>query len=375
VTDQGPGAFFTATCGVPLSRRTLLGLAGGAIAGAVLDAVPSAAATPRSEATRIVERYVLRGTRPWGIVHGIRGLNRDYPYGETTAGVHVLSRYLEARAVNGQRVLAFPIDVEAHTNAFLKSFLEAGLPLDLAFSHRGGRATLRDVLDGARRLFRFQPATQEWDDLAWSLIAFVMTTPPSRDSWRNAWGETVRLGDVAEAAFRVAEQASAPVRAAMQHGQRLGERAPIHGFTCGGTHFVYGLIRAVRAGYTEQQHTERLHAQLDMIVWRLVADVELIDDFYRGQPDLALHRTASVLKFTGHAFECLNAAATWGLWEPRPAQRMTLQYGRDRLGAALGDTGRVDVGALIPAQQTLHDRLTGDTCHALHGLGFARQAA
>jgi len=369
----GASAFYSSDCGPLLSRRRFLRVGGEALVGAVLASSRLAEATPQADGTRIMERYVVRSPIPWALVHGIRGLNRDYRYGDGTAARHILSGYVEERVVDGHRALAFPIGVEAHTDAFLKTFLEAGLPLDFSFTVKGRPALLRDVAEGARRLFRFEPATQDRDDLAWSLIAFSITTPPSRDTWTNAWGQAVRLREVVEFAFRVVEEASAPVSAAIRAGKPLAERAPIHRFTCGGTHLIYSLVRAVHAGYTEQQHGERLRAQLDLLVRRLVADVEMIDAFYRGQPDLTLHRTDAVLKFTGHALECLNAAATWGLWAPRPAQGMGLQHGRDQLQAALAKVAQVDLAALLPAQRQLYDLLTGDTCHAVHGLGFARQ--
>ncbi len=57
----------------------------------------------------------------------------------------LLETQLSSIAVNGKSLLAFPLSVEAHPNMFLKTMLEAGVPLDYTFTHqksvRGRSAT------------------------------------------------------------------------------------------------------------------------------------------------------------------------------------------------------------------------------------------
>src|SRR5262249_23521220 len=146
---------------------------------------------------------------------------------------------------NGKNLLGFPLDLEGHSNMFLKTMLEAGVPLDYSFTHEGRRRMLRDVVEGARGLFRPALVVQVANNLPWSLIALTRTATPPRQPWTNAWGEPVDLDMVVESALRLLEQASLPVAEAMREGRPETGTAPVHSFTCGGTHMIYGLLVAV----------------------------------------------------------------------------------------------------------------------------------
>jgi len=42
-------------------------------------------------------------------------------------------------------------------------------------------------------------------------------------------------------------------------------KAPVHGFTCGGMHMLYGVLTAVHAGYTGRDRQERVRRQVDLL--------------------------------------------------------------------------------------------------------------
>ena len=67
---------------------------------------------------------------------------------------YLLETQLTSVPANRKRVLGFPEEIEFHPNMFLKTMLEAGVPLDHPFTHQGRRHTLQDVVDGARALLR-----------------------------------------------------------------------------------------------------------------------------------------------------------------------------------------------------------------------------
>src|SRR5262249_12798272 len=146
-------------------------------------------------------------------------------------------------------LLGFPVEVEGHSNMFLKTMLEAGVPMDHSFKHEGRRRTLRDVVDGARGLFRPKLVMQVPNNLPWSIIALTRTAGSPRQPWINAWGESVDLDLVVESALRQLEQASLPLAEAMRSGRPETGHAPVHSFTCGGTHMIYGLLVAIHMGY------------------------------------------------------------------------------------------------------------------------------
>src|SRR5262249_51687629 len=177
--------------------------------------------------------------------------------------------------------------------------------------HEGRRRTLRDVVEGARGLFRPKLVVQVPNNLPWSLIALTQTNTPSRQPWNNAWGEPVDLDMVVESALRLLEQASLPVAEAMREGRPETGQAPVHGFTCGGTHMIYGLLAAVRAGYAGKDRRERMRQQVELLVWRLSADLDFIDRFYSAKANNAgasWYQLDSKLKILGHGEECLAFA-------------------------------------------------------------------
>src|SRR5262249_22625030 len=150
----------------------------------------------------------------------------------------------------GKELPWFPIDVEVHPNSFLKTLLEAGVAQGYAFTHQRRRRTLRGGVDSAPALF---PPAQGLDPphiFPWAPLAFSKTTTPLRGRWTNAWGEPVDFAVVVERALRLLEEASLPLAQTMREDKPESGKAPVHTFTCGGTHMVYGLLSAVHAGYT-----------------------------------------------------------------------------------------------------------------------------
>src|SRR5262249_24036933 len=150
-----------------------------------------------------------------------------------------------------------------------------------AFVFRGRRHTVRALVDGAQALFRPAEVVDQPNMLPWSLIAFDRTTSPLRAGWTNAWGERVEFGPVVERALGLLEEASAPLQRAMREGREQISKAPVHSFTCAGTHMIYALLACTQTGHMDGSQTERLQQQVNLLVWRLRADLGLIDRFYK----------------------------------------------------------------------------------------------
>ena len=147
------GAFYPETCHrASLTRRQLLA---GGTALLAASAIPSAGARAGDDGTAVIRRYASLPDDPWAVCHGIRGMGRDFAMKSGGRAVDwLLETQLAVLPANGSGALGFPIQVEVHPNMFLKTLLEAGVPLDHGFTHEGNRLTLHDVLEGARGLFR-----------------------------------------------------------------------------------------------------------------------------------------------------------------------------------------------------------------------------
>ena len=195
------GPFYQATCHPPLlSRRGLL--TGGAAFAA------STALLPRTghatdDGTAIVRQWAGVPDDPWAVCHGVRAMGRDFKLKDGRRAVDwLLETQLTSIPINGKSVLAFPLSVEAHPNMFLKTLLEAGVPLGYKFTHQKSVRTLSDVVEGAHALFRPGQVITQPNLLPWSIIAFARTSSPER-TWRNAWGEHVDFELVIESALRL----------------------------------------------------------------------------------------------------------------------------------------------------------------------------
>jgi hypothetical protein len=308
-------------------------------------------------------------------------MGRDFTVKDGRRAVDfLLETQLTSSPVNGKPVLAFPAQVEIHPNSFLKTMLEAGVPLDHAFVHQGQRRTLRDVLEGARALFRpAQIARQSTlpgkaNALPWSLIAFARTASPLRPRWTNAWDEPVDFDVVVEDSLRLLEAGSQPLMDVMRQGKPHTAKAPVHDYTCGGTHLVYGLLTAMHAGYTGKDRVERTQRQVDLLVWRMTADIELIGHFYKqraAHPGRYWFELDTKLKLLGHAEECLALGTKRAVVALDPAQQAQRRAAVAAVRQMLEDMEGRNVRDARNFDVDLYRQLVGDVCHARHGLTLA----
>lgn len=367
--------FYPVSCHPGLTRRQVLVGGGAVLAAGALGRRHAVAGQGLDDGAALIRRYATAPDDPWVVAHGLRGMGRDFTItGGRRALDFLLEEVLVTVPVNGKRFLGFPVDVEGHSNMFLKTMLEAGVPLDYTFKHEGQRRTLQDVLDGARALLRPKLVLPVANNLPWTIIALTRTTPLLRSRWTNAWGEPVDLDLMVEEALRLLEQASLPLAEAMRDGRPESGEAPVHTFTCGGTHMVYGLLTAVHTGYVGKDRRERMQQQMDLLVWRLRADLDLLEGFYKtrkGSTGVYWYELDSKLKFLGHAEECMAFASLHGVTGFTPAQREQRQTAVTSIKRMLRDLETRDVGQAKGLNRELYRQLVGDICHARHGLTLA----
>ncbi|MGH6691518.1 MAG: hypothetical protein ACREF4_12675, partial [Gammaproteobacteria bacterium] len=350
-------------------RRQIL-LAGGAL---LLPASRRAFASTPDDGASLVKQHATPLDDPWMVGHGVRAMGRGFTLGNGRRAVdHLLETVLATLPANDRTVLGFPLEIEVHPNMFLKTMLEAGVPLDHGFTHKGRRRTVQELVEGARALIRPALVASSPNALPWSIIALTRTTPPSRRQWTNAWGESVDLDALVENGLRLLEEASLPVAQAMREGRPETRQAPVHGFTCGGGHMIYALLAAAHAGYPGKDRSRRrMQQQVDLLVFRLGADVDLIERFYRGRGKASADfwfELDAKLKLLGHAEECLAFAALHKVATFTAAQRAQWQTATATLRRLLID---VEARGLEEARRLDHElyrQLVGDTCHARHGL-------
>jgi hypothetical protein len=361
---------FYAVCEPQVTRRTFLKLSLGA---GLAPAVTSAEEAPRDldqGVRQFIEQYAVTADDPWALVHAIRGIGRGCRINGENAAAYVLRTCVRTQEVNNRRYLYIPASIEVHSNMFLKTFLEAGVPASETFVCDGRGCHLRDLCEGAKALFRFDPRTFDRNDLAWSLIAFAEL---QTHEWDNAYGEKIQLQEVMGFGLQVLQEATQGLKRFVAGNLPLPKKMPIHGFTCGGTHLCYSLLVAAKHGCLQAAGGDIMQDQLRMLIYRLQADPDLIDRYYREippAPGVDLFRAGAKLKILGHALECLGYAQTHGLLQPSPTERKQIEQATQEVQGLLSYVTTLDFAAIRRRHVQLGQQVIGDTCHAYRGLSL-----
>jgi hypothetical protein len=131
------------------------------------------------------------------------------------------------------------------------------------------------------------------------------------------------------------------------------------------------VITAMHAGYTGKDRPARVQQQVDVLVWRLSAEVEFIERFYRTRPTSAIagwYQLDAKLKLLGHAEECLALATRHKVAQLTAAQRTQWKDAGVMLRRILGELEGRKLEEAKALDRELYRQLVGDTCHARHGL-------
>jgi hypothetical protein len=364
-----PEGFYN-VCEPHLNRRKFLKLAMGVGMAPAFTSEVYAAHDPNQGVRQFIERYAITSEDPWALVHAIRGVGRGCRLNGESAAAYVLRTCVRAQEVNNRRYLYIPTDIEVHSNMFLKTFLEAGVPSAERFSCDGRVCQLKDLGDGAKALFRFDPHTFDRNDLAWSLIAFAEL---QAHEWENAYGQRIQLAEVVSFGLQVIQEATQGLKPYVSAILPLPKKMPIHSFTCGGTHLCYSLLVAAKHGYLQAAGGDIMQDQLQMLLYRLQADPDLIDRHYREippAPGVDLFRAGAKLKILGHALECLGYAQSHGLLQPSPIQRTQIEKATQEVQGLLSYVMTLDLAAIRRRHAQLVRQVIGDTCHAYRGLSL-----
>jgi hypothetical protein len=337
--------------------------------------VPSTLDETREILTALVNKYARLEDDAWVLMHGVRAMGHAFSIKGENAVDFLCSRFLKQKTVAGKAYLYMPVEHEGHSNAFLKTVLEAGVSPSHPFKLDGRRYTMGDLVSSAKGLFTFDPKTVDRDELAWTLIAFSLQIPPSHDTWTNAYGQQIRFADVVRFGFDTLDETTKRFRRAKEQGVMPNANDEIVGLTCGGTHLVYGLASSVANGHGGGDLRRRLKDHLDLHIWRLQADGHLMERFYRqSSPPPGRERIYdlffrdAMIKFYGHSFEILSYVKRQRLFTPTADQPHAIERAAKTLAEAVKGIEGVDLFEFRQTNLRLFHQLVGDSCHAYHGI-------
>jgi hypothetical protein len=141
--------------------------------------------------------------------------------------------------------------------------------------------------------------------------------------------------------------------------------------TCGGMQLLYGLLAAMQAGFVGRDRVERMRRQVDVVVWRLSADLDLIGRFYAERThERGAHwfEVDAKMKLLGHAEECLAFGTTRSVVALTPAQQVERRAAVSTLRRLVDEMQSNNLIEARAVNQDLYRQLVGDLCHAHRGL-------
>jgi hypothetical protein len=350
------------------------------------------------EALRAVtDREAGKAGNAWALAHGILARGNEFKASDGRRAVTVLiDDFLEAAPVQNARGMQpyFPktkgeVRVEPHTDLILKTFIEAGLPLDEPLTRAAGAPTLERLLRSSR--LRFAPSDKpedgyfaNVDDVAWSIQAWCQAVDKgAQPQWTNEMGHELHIDAVAMELLKLLEREYHFIQRARAAGESVEKRRQdIFAHACGGAHLFQATVACAALGFPKDEHLVSRMAQLiDAYLWRVPLETALVDRGIQSQPRLAALLVNQDIKFLGHALESLGKAERGGLWSPSAEQVGLLDQMEKRLMLhvlelqGIGMYGADKLAALAAKEHgfQFYLDLVGDAAHAYVGLALQKE--
>lgn len=363
-----------ALAGLAVLARPALGGRAAALAQAPATPAPAATAARVSSAETVellremILQRALASTDPWVQAHVVLALGAGVESDGKPVIDAMVAQSLRTEAVELKKYPFFPTDLERHPFHFLQILQATDVPYERVFATPLGRFTRREMVSGSEALLDPKEIT---DELSWLVSVLTHEFPQDRDTFKTARGLEVRVTEIVQRHLRETDAAYADTFASMA-GATPYARGAIHRSACNGTHMLYGLIDALRAGYTVGQlraHTERL---VRALLFRMRAEPKLIDASLRSShPMVRLNADAAKLTFLGHAVEDLGYAVQHGVLQLDAAQTQVVTQAREQLGIIVSRlTGEHDLDGLQAQEPRAFKLILGDACHAYRGLRY-----
>jgi hypothetical protein len=291
---------------------------------------------------------------PWALAHGVKTLGPSFLASDGRKAVEVivhdflLRNLLPDGGVGPGAPLGFiryaadGTPIEPHTNLNTKALVaDAKMPLSTKLQASWGPVTLKQLVDSMKAGFRHSPQVPEyWRDVGWTLGVFAVTEKPGT-TWKTSEGATVNLDQVFDDALAELELETADLKAGMdQHLPQVGKRKQgVYAHSCGGLHFVQGVLAWARHPAVKKRWGARIDAQVAIHFYRLESERRQYEAAYQqaltSMPDFKLPVLVQMVKFYGHWLETTAHFRDDFGWKPNPAQLQDLNRAKAFLDIAV----------------------------------------
>ncbi len=329
---------------------------------------------------------------PWALAHGIKALGPNFTAsdGRKASEVIVHDFLLRNQLPDGGTGAGAPLGflrygpdktpIEPHTNLNTKAMVaDAKMPLSTKFKTSwGGTVTLQQLVDSVKAGFRHVPQSPEyWRDVGWTLSLLAFTQKPGA-KWATPDGTKIDLDQVFDDALAELEAENADLKAGMdQHLSSVPKRKQgIYAHSCGGLHFVQGVLAWARHPAVRKKWGARLDTQIAIIFYRLESERPQYDAAYQqtlsSMPQYKLQVLVQMVKFYGHWLETVAHFRDDLGWKPNEAQQIAINRAKAYLDFAVRGLEEAKAFSTMPqlaaTQPQVYLDLVGDSCHAAHGL-------
>ena len=330
---------------------------------------------------RVVDRWARNETEPWLLNHGLLAWGpRHLTRGDEPAGTYLIDHALTTRTHAGRDIQVFPSDdpggarIDAHFDQTIKTLIEMGI----------NDPRLPELARGAQWRFEYDAGNPDApfpdaNEVPWSAQAFCQSAPAGEDSFVTSSGARVDLRVMTRQLVEALEKESEFLDEIRLAGGTTYEkrRQGIFRYTCGGTHLFMGAEACVVAGFGDQDLTERLAYQMDLLFWRMRREIEAVDNALTQAPQMAPLLVEQRMKYLGHFLEAEAKAELHGTFVPSEHHRQELVYAKRALYRTVQQLQEMGV---FDRLDTFHDEqyeyylfTAGDACHALYALNLQDQ--
>jgi hypothetical protein len=327
---------------------------------------------------------------PWALAHGVKLFGGGFQAADGRRATDVIVHDFLVRSATGDGGLGKPprfgfarygpdgTPIEPHTNLNTKALLvEAHLPLTTTFPASWGPVSLRDLAQSAKQGFVHSPQSLDyWKDVGWTLEIISATEKPGAVLVTAAG--PVPVDQVFDDALVELEKETAELKAGLERQlpQVDKRKQGLYAHSCGGLHFVQGVLGWARHQSVRKRWGSRVDSQIAILFYRLESERRQYDaaaeQALRVAPQLTLAVLVQQVKFYGHFLETAARFRSDLGWAPTADQTRTIAVAKSLLDATVRELERrhdfEQLEHLRATQRQLFFDVVGDSCHAAHGL-------
>lgn len=324
---------------------------------------------------------------PWAMAHAIKLFGAGFLASDGRRAAEVIMHdYLERAPTPDGATLHFrpfgpgpeALPIEPHINLNVKALVvEAHVPLTTTYATTFGKVTLRELVESARQGFRHVPSSADyWKDVAWTLDLLAATQKPGA-RWKTNDGLEISLDQVFDDALTELERATADLKAGMLKGDSQVDKRKqgLYAHSCGGLHFVQGVLAWAKNPAVRQRWGTRVDDQVRIHFYRFESERRQYEAAWQQAvataPQFKLQVLVQMVKFYGHWLETAARFRDFG-WKPSAEQQATIRVAKAMLDAAVrwleAERAFERMDQLKTSQRQVYLDLIGDSCHAAHGL-------